>query len=100
MKDPFLTLFKKIAFIEGLSFIILLFLAMPMKYIWKILWAVKYVGWAHGALFIAYILLLIVVSIKNKWSFIKIIVAFIASLIPFATFWIENRINKKGNNFI
>ena len=47
--------FKWISLIEGLSFLILLGIAMPLKYMFDQPLAVTYVGWAHGILFILYI---------------------------------------------
>lgn len=84
----------QIAFIEGISTIILFFIAMPLKYIPAINWSlgVKYVGWAHGVLFIAYILLLISCSYFYKWNLRRFVIFFIASLIPFAPFWVERKI--------
>jgi integral membrane protein len=50
-----LQVFRKIALAEGISFLVLLFIAMPMKYMFAIPLAVKIVGWTHGVLFMAYL---------------------------------------------
>lgn len=94
MNNKLLTRFMQIAFIEGVSTIILFFIAMPLKYIPAINWplGVKYVGWAHGVLFIGYILLLISCWYFYKWSLKRFSVFFIASLIPFAPFWVERKL--------
>jgi integral membrane protein len=47
--------FRMIGIAEGISFLVLLIIAMPLKYFYNQPLAVKYVGWAHGALFVAYI---------------------------------------------
>ena len=78
-----------IAFTEGLSFLILLGIAMPLKYIMDLPQAVRIVGMAHGVLFILYVVLLIQVAIEKSWSFKKSILAFIASFIPFGTFYAD-----------
>ena len=78
-----------IAFIEGLSFLILLGIAMPLKYIAGIPQAVRVVGMAHGVLFVLYILLLIQVAIERRWSLKISFLAFLASLVPFGTFYAD-----------
>jgi len=88
--------FCRIAIAEGWSYLILLFVAMPLKYIMHINWVVKIVGWAHGVLFIAYMATLLLVWIKLKWPFKKVFVAGIAALIPFATFYLEKQIKQKN----
>ena len=86
--------FKIIAIAEGISFLVLLLVAMPLKYMMQIPEPVKYVGWAHGVLFVLYGVLLLQFFIVVKWSFIKTLVAFLVSFIPFGTFWLDARINK------
>lgn len=88
----------QIAFIEGISTIILFFIAMPLKYIPAINWAlgVKYVGWLHGVLFIGYICLLIACWAYYKWPLKRFVVFFVASLIPFAPFWVEKKLREES----
>lgn len=101
MKNLTLIRFTQIAFIEGVSTVILFFIAMPLKYLadWPL--GVKYVGWAHGLLFITYLILLISCWFIYKWSFKRLAVFFIASLIPFAPFFVERELKKemKDNSF-
>ena len=52
---------RVVGFLEGLSFLALLFIAMPLKYIWGNPILVKYVGMGHGVLFIAFLVVLFVV---------------------------------------
>lgn len=89
-----LTLFRKIALLEGWSFLILLFIAMPLKYMagWPL--AVKYVGWAHGALFVGYMILLLKCWIELGWKFKFAFIAFLSAIIPFATFALEKKLSK------
>lgn len=84
-----------IGFLEGVSFIVLMGIAMPMKYFMGIPMAVKVTGWAHGLLFILFLYALLQAAIDYRWSFIKILVAFIASLIPFGTFILDTRLRKE-----
>lgn len=89
--------FKIIAIAEGISFLVLLLIAMPLKYTFQIPEPVKYVGWAHGFLFVLYCILLLQVFIVVKWSFIKTLVAFLVSFIPFGTFWLDAKLNAEIN---
>ena len=81
--------------LEGISFLALLFVAMPLKYIWEIPMAVKYVGAAHGGLFIFYCMWVLVATLEFKWSFSTIAKALIASVIPAGTFWADRNIFRK-----
>ena len=94
LKTP-LNRFRLIALIEGISMIILVLIAMPLKYFAEQPAPVKYVGWVHGILFLLYLVLLLEVWIKYKWSFGKVLVAFIASLLPFGTLLFEKRLRKE-----
>ncbi len=87
-----------IGIIEGLSYILLLFICMPLKYIWQMPAPVKYNGWLHGVLFVGYGLFLIIVWMQQKWTFQKFIVGGIASLIPFGTFWFDKKIVENKPN--
>lgn len=75
--------FKNIGLLEAISYLTLLLIAMPLKYIWGMDDAVKYTGWAHGVLFISYVVILFITGIKYKWSFKLYFLGFIASLLPF-----------------
>ena len=79
--------FKLVAFIEGVSFILLLFVAMPLKYIWGQPFLVRQVGMIHGLLFILYIFLAIQLAVVYRWKMKKILIALAGSLIPFGTFF-------------
>jgi len=87
--------FRLVAISEGFSFIILLFIAMPLKYFADMPEAVKYVGWLHGLLFMLYILALISVKFSLGWGFKKTTIAFLASLIPFGTFIMDKNLQKE-----
>ncbi len=78
-----------IAFLEGISFLVLLGIAMPLKYIAGIPDAVRHVGMAHGVLFVLFTVLLIQVAFEYSWSFKKSILSFISSFIPFGTFYAD-----------
>ena len=77
-----------IAFLEGCSYLLLGF-TMILKYKFAMPQPNYVVGLAHGILFVLYIVLLIQVSFLHRWNIFKIFMAFIASLIPFGTFYAD-----------
>lgn len=83
--------FKAVALAEGVSFLLLLGVAMPLKYVWDMPLFVKYVGWAHGLLFIAYFVLAVPLFTKLKWPIERIYGLILASLLPFGTFVMERK---------
>ena len=85
---------------EGISFVTLLFIAMPLKYIAGDPRMVIYVGWVHGLLFMLFILALITVKINLEWKFKKTILSFLASLIPFGTFIMDKSWRKEETQWI
>lgn len=89
-----LSTFRKIAVAEGISYILLLFIAMPLKYWADMPLAVKYTGWAHGLLFVLYIIILIMAWSEYKWSFKKVFLFGGASLLPFAPFWVDKKLKE------
>ena len=84
-------IFKITAFLEGLSLLLLLFFAMPLKYIWDEPIFVKTIGMAHGVLFVGYILLAIMLKFEQDWSWKKFAIICGASMVPFGTFYIEKK---------
>ena len=86
--------FRLISFIEGISFLILVFIAMPLKYIAGIALAVKIVGMTHGVLFILFVLALLMALKKYKWNSSLNFKLFVYSLIPFGFILIEKTIMK------
>lgn len=86
--------FRRIAIIEGISYLILLGIAMPLKYFADQPLPVKYLGWAHGVLFVVFCILLLQVWIKYKWTFLFTVLAFVSSLVPFGTFYLDKKIKE------
>ena len=81
-----LNLFRKIGNAEGVSFLLLVGIAMPIKYVLGIPEVVRYLGWAHGILFVVYCYMVVQAGQEFKWSFGKIFLAFLAALLPFGPF--------------
>jgi integral membrane protein len=90
--------FRLISFSEGVSFVLLLGIAMPLKYVWQIPEAVKIAGYLHGGLFILYCVLLLMVTIEMKWSFKTALLLFLASIFPFGFLIAEKKFLKKQAN--
>lgn len=72
--------------LEGVSFLTLMGIAMPLKYLAHMPAAVKYVGWVHGLLFVLYVLALGQATAARMWSPLKAVLLFVAAIVPFGTF--------------
>ena len=90
-----LQLLRKTGIAEGISFLVLLLIAMPLKYAFDLPLAVKYVGWAHGLLFVMYIVLAYCVNEVYNWPFKKFIFAFVAAWLPLGTFIYDKQLKKE-----
>ncbi|MDO1500556.1 DUF3817 domain-containing protein [Winogradskyella maritima] len=86
--------FRLIALLEGVSYILLLFVATPIKYLNGDPQYVKLLGMPHGILFMAYIVLAIWLKPKYKWNQRTFITVLIASIIPFGTFYVDKKFLK------
>jgi len=83
---------RMVALTEGVSFLLLLGVAMPMKYLAGIPEAVKIVGWAHGLLFVVLCYLLLKVTLEDRWPITRSAMVFLAALLPFGPFVIDRRL--------
>ena len=97
MKNNTINWFRIIAITEGISFLVLLLIAMPLKYFADMPLAVKYVGWAHGILFVAFLILALRVKFILNKNFFWFVKAFIASVLPLGTFILESQMKKQGD---
>jgi len=88
-------LLRRVGILEGISLLVLLFIAMPLKYIWQQPGAVKVVGWMHGALFVLFMLLVLRVYEQKGWPFKRVILAFIAAFLPFGTFVFDKKLKEE-----
>jgi integral membrane protein len=91
MKNP-ITLLRTVALMEGISFLVLLLVAMPLKYIWNMPLAVRIVGLAHGVLFMVFCILLLRAWIVARWRAGRAALVFSASIIPFGPWLLDRRI--------
>jgi integral membrane protein len=84
---------RLIGILEGLSFIVLLFLAVPVKYILGNPLPVRIVGMTHGMLFILFVMYTIGIASSRQWSFSRITwKLLLASVVPFGTFYVDRKV--------
>jgi integral membrane protein len=95
MKNTF-SWFRKIATAEGISFLILLGIAMPLKYVGNFPMAVTVFGSIHGALFVAFMIFALLVKEKYNKKAGWLVKAFLASIIPFGTFIMDRQWKKES----
>ncbi|MCU0327995.1 MAG: DUF3817 domain-containing protein [Chitinophagales bacterium] len=86
-----LTFFKKLAIVEGISFLVILFITMPLKYVAEMPMPNKFVGMIHGVLFIYYVIGVFLIKDKASWTSKDVLIALVASILPFGTFYVERK---------
>ncbi|KAA8483797.1 integral membrane protein [Arcticibacter tournemirensis] len=80
---------RRTGFCEAVSFVVLLCVAMPLKYYYDYPLAVKYTGWAHGLLFIIYIAAVLRAAYAGSWGLKRIAIFLTAAFVPLAPFFLE-----------
>jgi integral membrane protein len=98
MKNPVSTL-RTTALIEGASFLLLLGIAMPLKYLAGLPMAVKVVGWIHGVLFVVLCVSLLQTTIAGRWPMARAALVFVAALLPFGPFLLDGRMKQYEREF-
>lgn len=88
--------FRAVALLEGVSYLLLFGVTMPLKYLADMPLPNKVVGMAHGVLSVVYVGLLIEVALKSRWSVLRSLVALFASLLPFGAFVLEARLRREA----
>ena len=83
---------RLVAFLEGISYLFLLLVAMPLKYAADMPGAVKVTGLAHGVLFVLYLLMIAQAAIEYRWGWRTTALALLSSIIPFGTFWADRKL--------
>jgi integral membrane protein len=86
---------RVVGYLEGVSFLLLLFVAMPVKYALDEPLLVRIVGAAHGALFLAYLYLLVRTAVERGWPASRAFVGFVASVVPFAVFFFDRTLRSE-----
>ena len=95
LKSP-IGLLRLIGFLEGISYLVLLGIAMPLKYFADMPQSVLIVGWAHGVLFMGFALAVLNVWIRHRWPFLRATAAMVASILPFGTFVLDKRLRERA----
>ncbi|WP_126973903.1 DUF3817 domain-containing protein [Gynurincola endophyticus] len=87
---------RLIGLLEGISLLLLLFIAVPLKYWWNIPEGSKLIGTIHGALFLLFVINTLSVGVEYNWKFRQTTwKVLIACMIPFGTFYIDRKILSK-----
>ena len=87
------------AVVEAISFLVLLGVAMPLKYLAGLPQAVKVVGWAHGVLFVAFCVALLYTVVVARWPIGRAALIFVAALVPFGPFIVDRRMKGYAEEF-
>lgn len=85
---------RVLALMEGVSFLAILFVTMPLKYVWQMSEPNKVAGLAHGLLFVLYVLAVVQIAAERRWDKRKTFLSLLASVVPFGTFWADAKIFK------
>lgn len=86
---------RLIGLVEGVSFLALLLVAMPLKYALGRPEAVKVVGWAHGVLFMLFLLALFQAASEREWPLRRIALGFVAAVVPLGTFFFDAHLRRE-----
>ncbi|WP_437517590.1 DUF3817 domain-containing protein [Sorangium sp. So ce1099] len=86
---------RLVAILEGLSYLLLLFIAMPLKYLAGQPLAVRVVGSAHGLLFVLFLAALLRAAVARRWSLGRASLAFVSSVVPFGTFVFDRSLQRE-----
>ncbi|MGB7784999.1 MAG: DUF3817 domain-containing protein [Salinimicrobium sp.] len=84
-------IFKWISILEGTSFLVLLLIAMPLKYIWNAPEMVQVTGMFHGILFIAYLLGALLLYKPLQWGGKTLLLVCVSSVLPLGPFYVEKK---------
>lgn len=86
---------RLVALLEGSSFVVLLFIAMPLKYLAGLPLAVRIVGTVHGGLFLVFLAVLYRAGSARRWPHRRWLIAFISSVVPFGTFAFDRSLRRE-----
>ncbi|HEX9996344.1 MAG TPA: DUF3817 domain-containing protein [Abditibacterium sp.] len=96
MNSPVETRLRLLGLCEGWSFVVLVLVAMPLKYLFQRPEAVRVVGSIHGGLFVLYVLAVLVVAALHRWHLRRTFLALVASVIPFGPFLLDGRLKREA----
>lgn len=87
-----LSAFRLVSLIEGISYLVLVLIAMPLKYLADLPLAVRIVGMAHGVLFLLFVISMFRAGFERDWRVGRWVTLFLASLVPFGFIYIEKQL--------
>ena len=88
-------LLRIVGFLEGISFLLLLFVAMPMKYMFDNASMIPTMGMAHGVLFLLFLVVLFVACHVKKWTLTIFLMGVAASVLPFGPFFFDANLKNR-----
>jgi len=83
--------FKIVALLEGISYLALLFVGVPLKYMAGNEVLVKSLGMPHGLLFVGYVIMAFLIKDEMKWDAKTLAIVLVCSILPFGTFWMDKK---------
>jgi integral membrane protein len=89
-----LKILRTLALLEGISYLLLLGICMPLKYVFDIPEPTHPIGLAHGVLFVSYCSWVLIVAFQKRWSILTTFLSLLASLLPFGTFVADKKFFK------
>ena len=87
--------FRIIGFLEGISYLLLLGIGVPLKYLFENKSWVTALGMPHGLLFVAYLILAFLIKDQQQWNTKTFFIVCLASVIPFGTFYVDRKFLSK-----
>lgn len=94
MRNP-VTALRLIGFAEGVSYLLLLGVAVPLKYIAGMPEPVRVVGWLHGVLFVLYVIAVVRAARWRRWPWVQTLEALAASVFPLGTFLLDGKLRRE-----
>jgi integral membrane protein len=91
---------RAVSLTEGVSYLLLLLVAMPLKYVWGLPLAVKWVGWAHGVLFMALGVLLLLAMLRAALPFKLALIVGVAALLPAGPFFADRLLRRHQESLL
>ncbi len=85
---------RAVGFLEGTSYLLLLGVAMPLKYLAGMPGMVRVVGWAHGLLFVLFVAAIFDAARRHRWPAGRVLGALAASVLPFGPFVLDRRLRE------
>jgi len=83
--------FRIISILEGISYLLLFGVTMPLKYMANMPEPNQVIGMIHGILFVIYVIMAVVLQRKYGWSYTTLMIMLFCSILPFGTFWMERK---------